>query len=66
MSIFFSRSGWGHLESKGDASVQWKAFNWVMHCTVSTKGGVKTVDAIREKSLELFLQSKSDSFLLSQ
>lgn len=39
-------------EQKGTL-VQQRAFNWVMHCTISSKGGLKTVDTTREKLIQL-------------
>lgn len=43
------------------AHVQQRAFNWVMHCTILTKRGLKTAGRAREKgssSFGLFLPQK--------
>lgn len=49
------------------AHVQQRAFNWVMHCTISPKRGLKTAGAAREKGSSnygLFLPPKVTAFSL--
>lgn len=49
------------------AHEQQRAFNWVMHCTISPKRGLKTAGTAREKGSSgfgLFLPQKVTSFSL--
>lgn len=60
----FTRQRSDYRDQKG-AHVQQRAFNWVMHCTISPKRGLKTAGKAREErffQLRALPSSKSDSF----